>query len=63
MQIETWMAGGGRERGGYSLRSRSLETIDPRIPTMRGRRASGFRRPGRHRGGRGRRDSPTDMYV
>ena len=31
------------------MHGRSLMTIDPRIPTMPGRSASGFHRPGRHR--------------
>ena len=31
------------------MHSRSLKTIDPRIPTMPGRSTSGFHRPGRFR--------------
>ena len=41
-------AGGGGECTHF-MHSRSLKTVDSRIPTMPGRRSSGFHRPGRHR--------------
>ena len=38
--------GGGVRRGTHFMRSRSVKTIDPSIPTMPERSTSGFYRPG-----------------
>ena len=40
---------GGEEGAFYVMHGRSRMTIEPRIPTMPGRKTSGFHRPGRHR--------------
>ena len=38
----TWLDKWEKEGGAHSMRSRSLETIDPRIPALPGRISSGF---------------------